>query len=168
VLFAFVYNDGPVMSIMRMDPVIVLVEDLRVARSSLRAAAGQRRHDDVRRLLLDIRCLENRLAETAPTSALGAGELLRIAAERLWDARAHFANHLSEIADRLSEGRRALDDMIWLRTTARALESEPGGKRSLNAAVLVRAAVAGAARPVLVFRSAKTSYDLHDVEFRVS
>jgi hypothetical protein len=138
---------------MRMDPVIVLIEELRAAESSLRTATCQRRRDDVRDLLLEIRLLEGCLAETSAASAAGAAELLRLAAEYLSRSGASIAGRLLVVADRLSEGERVLKDMIWLRAAARLLARGSYGVEGIRAAELCRSAVSGATRPVLIFRS---------------
>ncbi len=139
---------------MRMDPVVILAEELRAAESSLCAAKCQQRHDDAREFLAEIRLLEDCLAQTEPTSALGAAELLRLAAASLEPPQARMANRLAAIAEHLSEGKRALKDMIWLRATARRLESGAAGETGPKAARLLLLAVNGASRPVLVYRAA--------------
>jgi hypothetical protein len=138
---------------MRMDPVILLAEELRVVEEALRVATCERRHDIAHCLLLQVRLLRNCLADSAPTSALGAGELLRLAVEYLPRRQALYSGHMLEIAARWTEGGRSLDDMIWLRAIADALETGAGGEHGPRAARLVRSALAGASRPVLIHRS---------------
>ena len=143
---------------MRMDPVLVLIEELRGAESSLRAAACRHRGAggaELRHLRAEIALIEGCIAETAPTSAPGAGELVRLAAEYVQRPHLLLAEKLSDIAHRLCEGERLLDDMIWLRATERFLAGDPCGERSTSAARLLHSALAGAARPVLVYRSAR-------------
>ena len=134
---------------MRMDPVILLAEELRALEHDLRIATCESRSDTAHCLMLQIRLLRTCLADCAPTSTLGAGELLRLAVEYLPQPQAALSRPLFEIADRWSEGRRRLDDMIRLRAIADSLEREAGPR----AARLVRSALVGAARPVLIHRS---------------
>jgi hypothetical protein len=140
-----------------MDPVILLAEELRAAEEALRIATSNHRHDDAHRLLLQVRMLRNCLADSAPTSALGAGALLCLAVEYLPRQQGRFSSHMLEIAARWSEGERGLDDMIWLRAIADALENGAGGEHGPRAARLVRSALSGAARPVLIHRAVLSS-----------
>jgi len=86
-----------------------------------------------------------------PTSALGAGELVRLAAQRLPFSLARYADHFNQIADRLGAGRREHSDLVWLRSMRAALRN--GGQQGVRAAPLLQLAIAGAARPVVIFRS---------------
>lgn len=134
---------------MRMDPVILLAEELRGLEQALRVATSERRADIAHCLMLQIRLLRNGLTDSTPTSALGASELLRLAVEYLPQPLSELASRLVAIADRWSEGTRTLDDMIWLRAIADTLTSRSGPR----AARLVRASLTGASRPVLIHRS---------------
>ena len=138
---------------MRIDPIIVLAEELRAAELSLRTATCERRQDEVRNLLLEIGLLENCLAETEPTSVVGAGELLRLAAEYIQHRHARLATRIRAVARRMREGERSLPDVVWLRTAARELAGGSCGEQGLKAAQLLQSAISGAARPVLVFRA---------------
>jgi hypothetical protein len=134
---------------MRMDPVILLAEELRGLEQALRIATSERRADVAHCLMLQIRLLRNCLTDSTPTSALGASELLRLAVEYLPQPLSELASRLVAIADRWSEGERMLDDMIWLRAVADTLSSRSGPR----AARLVRASLTGASRPLLIHRS---------------
>jgi len=144
---------------MRMDPVILLAEELREAEEALRVATCERRQDVAHCLLLQIRLLRNCLTDSAPTSALGAGELLRLAVEYLPQPQTRLADHMGEIAKRLSEGERALGDVIWLRAVADALENGTDDQRGPRAARLLRSALVGATRPVLIHRCVLSQQD---------
>ena len=73
-----------------MDPVVLLAEQLRAAEQSLHTAVRlyevdrcQENGETVNSLLVSIKSLHRDLTQTAPTSALGASELVRLAAQRL-------------------------------------------------------------------------------------
>ena len=99
--------------------------------------------------------LRHQLLNTIPTSAMGAAELIRYAADMLLPAFARHAGHLRRIADRFSAGQRLLADICWLRQMARAVEAglcgDPGG-----ADKLLDHAIQGATIPVIVYRNVKT------------
>jgi hypothetical protein len=146
---------------MDMDPVVLLAEELRASETALHAAVNcherdhlQENDEKITRLLASIKSLYRDLAETVPTSALGAAEMVRMAAQRLPFSMARYANHFHEVADRLGAGRREHSDLIWLRAMRAALKGGQGGEQGLKAALLLRLALAGAARPVVVFRAA--------------
>ena len=153
---------------MRIDPVVELAEELRAAELSLHSAAGRRRHGAVGDLLLEIGYLENRLALTRPTSALGAGEQLRLAAQYLQFADSRYAGYLAAIAKRMIEGKRELTDLVWLRSLVLALAHGTWGEKGATAAKLVSAAIEGAARPVLVYRSVAPPRGSLNVQSRAS
>ena len=143
---------------MDMDPVVLLADDLRVAEQALRTAIHRYEADRsvengeaVNALLASIKSLNRELAETVPTSAMGASELVRLAARRLPFALARYADHFNQVADRLGSGRREHSDLIWLRAMRAALggSDQQGGK----AVPLLQLAIAGAARPVVIFRN---------------
>jgi hypothetical protein len=143
---------------MEMDPVVLLAEELRTTEQSLRAAVRRYEVDrstengeTVNALLASIKSLHRELTETMPTSALGASELVRMAAQRLPFSLARYADHFNQVADRLSIGRREHSDLIWLRAMRSALHS--GGQQGVRAVPLLQLAIAGAARPVVIFRS---------------
>src|SRR3954469_24215648 len=143
---------------MNMDPVVLLAEELRAAEQALRSAVRRYEVDrstengeTVNSLLASIKTLHSELNQTVPTSALGASELVRMAAQRLPFSLARYADHFNQVADRLSIGRREHSDLIWLRAMRAALRG--GGQQGVKAAPLLQLAIAGAARPVVIFRS---------------
>ena len=145
---------------MDMDPVVLLAEELRAAETALHAAVKHYEKDHLREndkkvntLLTSIKSLYRDIAETVPTSALGAAEMIRLAAQRLPFSMARYANHFHEVADRLGAGRREHADLIWLRAMRAALKDGQGGEQGLKAGPLLSLALAGASRPVVVFRA---------------
>ena len=78
--------------------------------------------------------------------------LIRIIAARMPASQARYSNHLGRIADRLEAGTRLHADLVWLRALAEALSV--GGPQSGLSALgpLIKRAVSGAARPVIVHR----------------
>jgi hypothetical protein len=146
---------------MNMDPVVLLAEELRATEQALRTAVrryeldrSQASGETVNALLASIKKLHRELTQTQPTSALGASELVRMAAQRLPFSLARYADHFNQVADRLSTGRREHSDLIWLRAMRSALRS--GGQQGVKAVPLLQLAIAGAARPVVIFRSPGT------------
>ena len=138
---------------MSIDPVVVLAEELRSTEYDLRDATDKQLGGTVSSLVRKIRGICRELAETTPTSALGASELVRLAAEHLPATHAHYTRHLSEIADRLGAGERQHPDLVWLRAITAAFEGGLCEESGAKAAVLIRLAIAGAARPVVVYRA---------------
>ncbi|HWM60964.1 MAG TPA: hypothetical protein VNN98_02380 [Rhizomicrobium sp.] len=145
---------------MDIDPVVFLAEELRTAESALHAAVKlyekdhlQQNGEKVNALLTSIKNLYRDIAETMPTSALGAAEMIRLAAQRLPFSMARYTTHFHDVADRLGAGRREQTDLIWLRAMRSALKSGQGGEQGQRAAPLLSLALAGAARPVVVFRA---------------
>jgi hypothetical protein len=145
---------------MAIDPVIVLVEELRSAETTLRVAAknyernrGRERGEAVNQLLSTIKNLNSELLETIPTSALGAAELIRLVMERLPFSHARYADHFSEVARRLGGGQRTHADLVWLRAMEMSLSSSGQGDFDFKAAPLLHSAIYGASRPVIVFRA---------------
>ncbi len=145
---------------MAIDPVIVLVEELRSTEATLRDAAkyyvrgnGSERADTIQRLLFSMKDLNRQLSETVPTSALGAAELIRLVIQRLPFSHARYAGHFSEVAQRLQCGQRTHADLVWLRAMQMSLGGSGQGNSGPQAAPLLRSAIVGAARPVLVFRT---------------
>lgn len=144
---------------MEIDPVVMLAEELRATELALHSAVRRYEVDRstengerVNGLLTSIKSLHRELTQTVPTSALGASELVRLAAQRLPFSLARYADHFHQVADRLSAGRREHADLVWLRAMRAALRS--GGEQGVKAAPLLQLAIAGAARPVVIFRSA--------------
>jgi hypothetical protein len=145
---------------MEIDPVVLLAEELRTTEASLRNAVRryeldhrQEHGEAVNTLLTSIKSLYRDIAETAPTSAVGAGEMIRIAAQRLPFSMARYAPPFQQVADRLGAGRREQSDLIWLRSMRAALKRGQGGDQGRKAAPLLTLALAGACRPVVVFRA---------------
>jgi len=148
---------------MKMDPVVLLAEDLRATEAALDKAtklyARDRRREDgelVSLLLERIKRLYHDIYETVPTSALGAAELVRMAARRLPFAHARYASHLHGVAERLSDGHRLHSDLIWLRALEAAFADGVCGKDGGAIAPWLHLAVIGASRPVLVYRAVES------------
>ncbi len=146
---------------MPIDPVILLAEEIRELEKQIHAAIKHEGAYDrdgmeaVNRKVERLRILYADLLETSPTSALGAGELIRFAADRLPFAQGRYAGHLTRIAERLAAGQRQQADLIWLRAVAEALGEESGAARGGNrTARLLALAVKGMALPVVVWRAA--------------
>ena len=142
---------------MEIDPVVLLAEELRATESALQSAVQRYEVDHLREngekvseLLKSIKALYRDLAETEPTSAMGAGEMVRLAAQHLPFALARYADQFDEVAARLSAGRREHADLIWLRAMVTTLKG--GGEQGKKAIPLLKLAIAGAARPVIIFR----------------
>lgn len=154
---------------MPMDPVVLLVEQIRGVEKQIHASCrgpgyDRERMEAANGMIGQLRALYGELLKTEPESAPGAGEMIRIAADRLPFAQGRYASHLYRIADRLCAGERQPADLIWVRALAEALadgqEAGPGNRT----ARMLAAAVRGMARPVLVWRAALPSrvpaYDL--------
>ena len=143
---------------MEIDPVVLLAEELRATECALNAAVQRYELDHLREhgekvseLLKSLKTLYRDLGQTEPTSALGAGELVRLAAQHLPVAVTRYADHFREVADRLSQGRREHADLVWLRAMVSALRGV-SGEQAQKAVPLLKLAIAGAARPVVIFR----------------
>lgn len=146
---------------MTIDPVVLLAEDLRMSEAALSKATqayrsfGRREDGEQVNLLLGrINRLSSNLFETVPTSALGAAELVSMAARRLPVSYSRYAAHLQGIADRLSKGRRTHSDLVWLRALQAALADGLCGEDGYKITPLLSLAIVGAARPVTIFRAA--------------
>lgn len=145
---------------MEIDPVVVLAEELRATEAELRRAVrryeldqAQENGEVVNTLLASIRSIYRDIAETRPTSAMGASEMVRLAAQRLPFSLSRYVSHFHEVANRLSEGRREHADLVWLRAMRAALKGGACGEQGAKAAPLLGLAIAGASRPVVVFRA---------------
>jgi predicted ATPase len=145
---------------MIIDPVVLLAEDLRMAETALAKATRIYRTDGlaqegelVTMLLGRVRRLFGELLETVPTSAIGAAELVGMAAQRLPFSYARYAAHLHEIAERLAMGQRLHSDLVWLRALQAALVDGVCGKDGDKIAPLLNLAIMGASRPIIVFRA---------------
>lgn len=145
---------------MPIDPVILLAEDIRTLEKQIHTACKQGGAYDrqgmeaVNVMIGRLRALYDELLETPPTSVLGAGELIRFAADRLPFAQGRHASHLYRIADRLAAGERAQADLIWLRALADALGEDADAGTGDRTARLLALAVRGMALPVVVWRAA--------------
>jgi hypothetical protein len=145
-----------------MDPVVALTEELRAAEGALDKAThiynrdGRQAHGElVNVLLTKVRRLFTELFDTEPTSALGAGELVRLAAQRMPFAYGRQTAQLHEIADRLSLGQRRLADLVFLRAMHGALLDGAFGGDGERTARLLHLAIGGARRPVVVFHAVR-------------
>ena len=139
---------------MQIDPVVAITEKLLQAERGLRDARLRRDEKMTTRWLALIALLNEELYNAVPTSALGAAELLRRAANSIGEPAVSYANHLREIADRLSNGSRALTDLVWLRSIRPALTGGLCGNDGVIVAPLIAMAIRGASRPVVIFRAA--------------
>src|SRR5665213_1339588 len=116
---------------MPIDPVTLLAEEIRNLEKQVHAlckregAYDRQVMEAVNAMVDRLRALYGDLLETDPTSAPGAGELIRIAADRLPFAQGRYASHLYRIAERLGAGERLPSDLIWLRALVEALGEEP-------------------------------------------
>lgn len=142
---------------MAIDPVAVLIYELRGAQQSLAAAHGAPVRDS--RLDECIADLETRIADlrdqllyTAPTGPVGAAELIQVAANMLEASHGPYADQLRRIASRLSVGRRIPSDILWLRQMVDAVMDGLCGSQA-DAEVLLQLALKGATAPLVVFRA---------------
>lgn len=152
---------------MAIDPVLLLVRDLRESEKRLVAEcklqSGQYSADRagiITGILQQVRGLHRQLVKTAPTSAIGSSELIRIAGQRLPASHGRYAWHLNDIADRLAEGRRLHSDLIWVRALADALAATDQDQTVGQCGTLLVNAIRGAAMPVLVYRGLRRQPEL--------
>lgn len=145
---------------MAIDPVVLLSEELREAEQTLHAACRDnpdalrgKSGEEICALTARIREISSELFETRPTSAMGAGILVRMAAERLPFSYGSYTKHFHEIAERLDAGKRELADIIWLRAMRTALSGGLCGKDGIRITPLLRLAIEGARQPIVVFRA---------------
>lgn len=146
---------------MRIDPVLPLAEEIRQLekRIHVECECNRVQYDRDRMEVIGqlVRCLRSRyeeLLETEPTSALGASELIRIAASRLPFSQGRYAAHLYRIADRLAAGKRLPADLVWLRALTEALNDNDREENHSKIVILLALAVKGMAQPVVVYRAA--------------
>lgn len=149
---------------MAIDPMVLLAEELRSTEAALDEASriyfrDHRKEDGemVNFLIGRLKRLYDDTLKTAPTSVIGAAELVRIAARHLPFSHSRYATHLQEIADRLSMGRKHHADLVWLRALQAALAEGLCGRDGDTIAPWLNLAVTGASRPVMVFRSVRTN-----------
>lgn len=139
---------------MRIDPVVALMDELEAAYAALARARDTQDWQATRRELTCIAALHATLRETEPVSVIGAAHLLREAASLLLRSNApYFGDRLREVAARFDEGERQFSDLVWLRSARQTLASGQCGRPGESAAGLVRLALKGASRPVLLYRS---------------
>ncbi len=139
---------------MQIDPVVALAAELTRTEQALLDARKNGNNRRALRLVAKIALLHEDFCSTVPTSAIGAAELLRRTALVLQGARPGHARQMQEIADRMADGQREISDIAWLRAIHRAMDAGSLGREGTEAAGLVARAIKGAARPVLVYRSA--------------
>jgi len=146
---------------MPIDPVIPLFDEICAAEAELQRQRAQNaisyspRRDEVIALMLGrIALLYEDLHKLTPTSPIGAGALLRLVWRWLPSQYRRYEQHLARIAGRLQAGRRSQDDLIWLRALAAALEQDGAPDGNARVLTVLNAAILGAARPLLIFRSA--------------
>jgi hypothetical protein len=143
-----------------IDPVLLLADEIRSLEKQLHAVikpGGVYRREPMagaNAIVERLRLLYVKLLETDPTSAVGAGELIRFAAERLLPGQRCYADHLHCIASRLAAGQRPQSDLIWVRAVAEAMAEEKGAGEYNRTSRLLTLAVKGMARPVIVWRAA--------------
>ncbi len=152
---------------MAIDPVVLLVEEIRTLEAELRTQCKLNsadyttgRMELVNVIVARVRALYTHLLETVPSSALGAGELLHIAATRLPFSHSRYASHLHRVSDRLGAGQRLHTDLVWLRALAEAL-ADDAAEPTRKTAALIALAVKGIAQPVVVYRAAMPQQPRH-------
>lgn len=147
---------------MPIDPILLIADEIRTLEKQIHGVCkpgGTYDRDGmeaVNVMMGRLRRLYTELLDVPPTSAIGAGELIRFAADRLPFAQGRYANHLYRIADRLAAGERTQADLIWLRALAEALAEDTDAARGTGnrTAQLLALAVRGMAQPVVVWRAA--------------
>jgi len=144
---------------MPIDPVIPLLEEIRLAeeevqrQSTRNAISYSPRRDELIAVMLGrIAAFYDDLYKIVPTSSIGAGALLGLVWRWLPSHYARYEQHLTRIANRLQAGQRSIDDLVWLRALATALDDD--ACRNDNLRVVLHAAIQGAFRPILIFRRA--------------
>ena len=134
---------------MPIDPILLVAEEIRELEKQVHATCkrdgvyDRQAMEQVNLMVGRLRTLYDELLEITPTSALGASELIRMAADRLPFAQGRYASHLYRMAERLAAGKRAHADLIWLRALAEALGEEPGAGQSNRTARLLAGTVRG-------------------------
>jgi hypothetical protein len=144
---------------MPIDPVIPLLEDIRTAEEELQrqrtrniVAYSPKRDELIAVALGRIASLYDDLYKVTPTSSIGAGALLTLAWRWLPPHYGRYEQQVARIANRLQAGQRSIDDLVWLRALANALDDD--ACQSDNLRVVLHAAIQGASRPILIFRRA--------------
>jgi len=142
---------------MAIDPVVMLIYELRGAQQSLAAARAAPITDGaldgcIADLETRIQDLRDQLLYTAPTGPVGAAELIQVAANMLETGYGPYADQLRRIASRLSVGRRIPSDILWLRQMADAVTDGLCGPQG-EAEKLLQLALKDATAPLVVFRA---------------
>lgn len=152
---------------MRVDPVIALMDEIERAYVMLADARSADDWPATRRGLARIAMLHQRLIATEPATVIGAACLLREAASLLPQSQGpSLSDSLRAIAARFDEGRRRVEDLVWLRGIAGELATGASGDLGQAAANMIRLAIKGAARPVLLFRAVSPSTSMPRVQER--
>ena len=144
---------------MPIDPILLIADEIRALEKQIHGVCkpggtyDREGMEAVNVMMGRLRRLYTELLEVPPTSAIGAGELIRFAADRLPFSQGRYASHLYRIADRLTAGERTQADLIWLRALAEALAEDAKGT-SNRTAQLLALAVRAMAHPVVVWRAA--------------
>ena len=151
---------------MRIDPVLLLSDEIRSAEGALREVTRQQNRDgrkDYSRLAIllveRVKRLNAELVELQPTSAAGSAELLRVCADRLSLSQLRYVKQLHAVADNLSAGRCTSADLIWLRAVEVAARQGMLDSEGVLVAPFLRSAIIGASRPVVVSDSTWPSRD---------
>jgi hypothetical protein len=144
---------------MPIDPVIPLLEEIRSAEDELQRQSTRNiitycpRRDELIAVILErVASLYDDLYKVTPTSSIGAGALLSVVWRWLPPHYARHEQHLARIGNRLQHGQRSIDDLVWLRALAAALDDDVC--RNDNLRILLHAAIQGASTPILIFRRA--------------
>lgn len=144
---------------MLIDPVIPLLEAIRTAEDEIQRQGKRNvlsfsadREEQIALLMVRITSLYDDLFDIVPTSSIGAGALLSLAWRWLPPQYVRHEQHMARIGARLQAGRRSIDDLVWLRALATALDDEACLDTKLR--IVLDAAIHGASRPVLIFRRA--------------
>ncbi len=135
---------------MQIDPVLPIASEIRATGEALSIALDRNLPDVTLKLFAKMRSLLEELLETEPTTAHGASELVRVTADRLHTSHPFYADQLRIVAGRLGSGSRLLSDLIWLRKMADALTNGFSERDDILGASLIRSAIKGAARPVVI------------------
>jgi hypothetical protein len=149
---------------MPIDPVVVLAEELRIAEKQLRELCQQKPEEALSGYMSHAVALYKELIETVPTSALGAAELIHLAAAILPQSDRVYARKMRRISDRMMSGLRLQEDLIWLRAISRIFSRGLCGEAGRKSAMLLSLAIRGAARPVIVYRAVEMNPDSYGQE----